>query len=318
MKRRGFTLIELLVVIAIIAILIGLLLPAVQKVREAAARLSCQNNLHQLAVAAHNFHSDNNRLPCGINVPIGTANGMLFPTNTLYYKNGGPVQDPPNPNQLTGWPISLLPYIEQGNVYNAMNLTQSQYANCNGVNSPGATIIQSFICPSDVFGGVSGNRGTYVTGGVTYSFGVISYAGNSGTQAWYVSNMTVDGVFYINSAVRLTDITDGDSATLMFGERYHNDPNYPALATSSGWAWANYSAGQDYLAGSLVPINYQAPPKPNQTQTDLRTNAYGSGHAGGANFALCDGSVRFLSNSTSPILLQQLSTRAGGEPVSVP
>jgi prepilin-type processing-associated H-X9-DG protein len=130
-------------------------------------------------------------------------------------------------------------------------------------------------------------------------------------------------VFYINSAVRLTDISDGDSNTIMYGERFHNDPLYPTLGASSGWSWANYSAGQDYLASAYVPINYtiqfsSGQTKATQAQTDARTNAYGSGHTGGANFALCDGSVRFLSNSTSPIVLQQISTRAGGEVVAVP
>jgi prepilin-type N-terminal cleavage/methylation domain-containing protein/prepilin-type processing-associated H-X9-DG protein len=328
MKRRGFTLIELLVVIAIIAILIGLLLPAVQKVRDSAARMSCSNNLHQLAVAAANYHNDINRLPSGINVPVsatgsGTTSGTLFPSNALYYKNGGPVQDPPTPGQFMSWCTALLPYIEQGNVYNLMNHSLNQYANCNGPTSPGATVISTFMCPSDV----TTQTATYTTGGATYTFGNISYGGNGGARSWYVSNMTVDGVFYINSAVRLTDISDGTSSTILFGERNHKDPAWPGFATSTGWAWANYSAGQDYLLSAAVPINYQIPlgtplsgnpPAPAFSFQDNRYCAYGSNHSGGANFVFCDASVRFLPTGTSLIVLQQISTRAGGEPVSAP
>jgi prepilin-type processing-associated H-X9-DG protein len=134
--------------------------------------------------------------------------------------------------------------------------------------------------------------------------------------------MTTDGIFWINSRVRIADITDGTSNTLFFGERLHKDPVYQNIATLGGWAWANYSASQDYLFSTPVPINYQIPAGTTLTTalSDLRACAFGSAHSGGANFAMADGSVRFLTltGNTDLPLLQALSTRAGNEPVSLP
>jgi prepilin-type N-terminal cleavage/methylation domain-containing protein/prepilin-type processing-associated H-X9-DG protein len=321
MKRRGFTLIELLVVIAIIAVLIGLLLPAVQKVRESAARSQCSNNLHQLVVAAHAFHEVNGRFPSGLNLPISTQSGAIFPTNTLFTK--GVVGQPPVPGQFISWAEALLPFIEQNNLQKALNLTQREYANCNGPNSTGAQVIKILVCPSD---NLSNPVSTYTTGGVTYYFGMNSYGANGGTRSWYPSfgTLTTDGVFFFNSAVKMTDIRDGTSSTLLFGERYHYDPAYTAISTLGGWAWSNFNAPQDYIFSTPVPVNYLLAPG---TQTgapnfpeDLRVCAFGSGHANGANFVFADGSVRFLTLvSTSDLpLLQALSTRSGGEVVTPP
>src|SRR5262245_47915946 len=142
MVRRGFTLIELLVVIAIIAILIGLLVPAVQKVREAAGRTQCANNLHQLSLAAHNYHNVYKRLPPGINLPISKQSGAVFPTNALY--KSGKITDPPNPTQFYSWAEAILPYIEQDGLQKSLDLTQREFANCNGPNSIGDQVVQFF------------------------------------------------------------------------------------------------------------------------------------------------------------------------------
>lgn len=316
-NRSGFTLIELLVVIAIIAILIGLLLPAVQKVREAAARTTCSNNLKQIGLACHNFEGTYQFFPPGINCIVGSGSGQLFPTNKLY--GNGIVGQPPFPNQMGGWLAYILPFVEQGNIQKNIDLTQDQYANCNGPNSIGAQVIKLYICPSDP---LTQPQSTYTKNGVTYYFGMNSYLGNGGTRAWYVSNMTIDGVFYLNSRTTIGAITDGTANTFLAGERYHKDLAWANINTLGGWSWANYSAGQDYLGGTCVPVNYQLPAgsSPSQSQTDDRTNAYGSGHTGGANFVFCDGSVRFLTlTGTGDLpMLQALGTRNGSEVVNTP
>jgi prepilin-type N-terminal cleavage/methylation domain-containing protein/prepilin-type processing-associated H-X9-DG protein len=317
--RSGFTLIELLVVIAIIAILIGLLVPAVQKVREAAARIQCSNNLKQIGLASHDYHDVYKRFPPGLNLPISSASGALFTTNSLV--TSGLVGQPPIPNAFMSWCECLLPYIEQGPLYNQLNFAVREYGNANGAASPGATVIPILLCPSD---NLTSQTSTYTTGGVTYTFGMNSYGACGGKQTYYTSSMTCDGIYFYNSHVKVTDITDGSSNTLAFGERYHYDPAYTAINTLGGWAWANSNAVEDYLLSAYTPINYLLPVgtvtgSPNYPE-DARINSFGSGHTSGANFAYADGSVHFLSltsNSDLP-MLQALATRAGGEVVNVP
>jgi prepilin-type N-terminal cleavage/methylation domain-containing protein/prepilin-type processing-associated H-X9-DG protein len=318
-KTRGFTLIELLVVIAIIAILIGLLLPAVQKVREAAARMSCSNNLKQIALACHNFEGNYHFFPPGINLPIAKVSGAVFPTNTLY--TSGIIGNPPFPGQFGSWLEYILPYVEQDNLQKQLNLTVREFGNCNGPNSVGAQVVKIFICPSD---NMPNTVTTFVSGGTTFYFGMNSYMGNGGTRSWFVSSMTNDGVFYINSQTPILGVTDGTSNTFLAGERYHKDPAYTNIATLGGWAWANFDAGQDYLGSTPVPLNFMLPPgtvtgAPNFPEDD-RVAAFGSGHTNGANFAFCDGSVRFLTMTSTADLptYQALSTRGGGEVVSLP
>ena len=129
-------------------------------------------------------------------------------------------------------------------------------------------------------------------------------------------------MFYLNSKVNIPGIGDGTSNTFLAGERYHKDPVYKNIETLGGWAWANYQAGQDCIGSTRVPLNYTlAPGTPNVfANTDPRVCAFGSGHTNGANFAFCDGSVRFISNGDTSTLAnyQALSTRIGGEVVNLP
>ena len=226
MKRTGFTLIELLVVMAIIAVLIALLVPAVQKVREAAARLQCQNNLKQIGLAMHNFHNTYKHFPSGLMVPVGTGSGDILPSSCPR------CQQPPMPGMWGSWLTWILPYMEQNNLYGEVILTAREYAYCQGPNSPGASVVPTYICPSDYVPELTIQYGTYY-------FGVNSYFGNAGTKAWPVSSASLNGVLYYNSSVRFRDITDGTSNTLLAGERYSRDAAVPDvdLADWRGWAW---------------------------------------------------------------------------------
>jgi prepilin-type N-terminal cleavage/methylation domain-containing protein/prepilin-type processing-associated H-X9-DG protein len=325
-KRSAFTLIELLVVIAIIAVLIGLLLPAVQKVREAANRMSCTNNLKQLGLASHNYHDTNNQFPPGVN---------LDPTTFPKLQPGVPAIPPiVVPNQSFSLLEALLPFIEQDNIYKQLNLgivapstkaANSQYnpGNCDTPTAPGATVVKTYQCPSDVF--TQGRQIQYVTGGKTYYLGANSYGGCAGIVSFWSDSMDQKGLFYPNSSVRIADILDGTSNTIAFGERFHKDDNFDVVYAPkntpygryTGWAWANYLPGFDYLFGAVQGINWPFPPvtsDPGFVYEDIKMATFSSGHSGGANFCMADGSVRFISQTVDlQTVLQPLCTRAGGE-----
>ncbi len=309
--RGGFTLIELLVVMAIIAILIGLLLPAVQKVRDVANRMSCQNNLRQLGLAATNYHGTRNRFPPGVNypgIPAGTVSAPLGPKYISLFE-------------------ALLPFLEQDPIYNSLDFTMSQ-DQLASAGAPVGFVIKTLLCPSDL------GDDTVVTPSGS-SLGASSYGGNAGGYGWPTSMMDNSGIFYINSKVKISDIIDGTSTTIMFGERVRFDPVYDSLYATQpsqliknmgGWAWTvdatnGADGGPYYLFGGgtlqnpTFPINYKMTGAlPNGQQR--RLNTYGGNHTGGCNFCFADGSVRFVSKDADYLaLIPALSTRNGSEAI---
>jgi prepilin-type N-terminal cleavage/methylation domain-containing protein/prepilin-type processing-associated H-X9-DG protein len=339
-RRSGFTLIELLVVIAIIAILIGLLLPAVQKVREAAARMKCQNNLKQLALACHSYHDANSQMPYGRKYDVWDS---------------------------YNWTQLILPNIEQNAVYtlytsSTLNATPLGDPNApNPAKGPGnntslkgarTTVIQMFLCPSD--------QGPIVNepGSDAFAFLRTNYRGCAGSGDMY-GNATDStsgpwglGVFGVVSGQRIDPgyvpttrgvtlsggMPDGTSNTLMLSEG--------VIPGNTGTSWGGPLGGAVYgnMGGALFTTSLT----PNSSAADLLigpcppTSAYklpctsiggndGAGpsaagataaarsrHSGGVNIAMADGSVRFVTDGVDTTAWRAAGTRAGGEVVNLP
>jgi prepilin-type processing-associated H-X9-DG protein/prepilin-type N-terminal cleavage/methylation domain-containing protein len=321
--RRGLTLVELLVVIFIIAVLVGLLLPAVQASRQAANRVSCTNNLRQLALAALRFHIDHGKFPTGARLPVDVGGRPTGGTNV--------------------W-IELLPYFEQENLYKQWDHDDNRNNVVGRRDATTAQVIEILLCPSDLLRERVTEFRTSAAPNWRWGFyGLSSYGGNAGKQSVQAGDppdfprLTRDGIFWIDSSVRAQDIVDGQSHTLLFGERYHHDPEFDRLfpvywsgaapvATWGKWGFVGGPMGgmAQVTLHTAAPINYMVPPDCDLSRPpglpppalENRQGAFGSGHPGGANFAFADGSVRFLTNQTSLPTLQALSTRCGGEVVS--
>jgi hypothetical protein len=305
---------------AIIAILMGLLLPAVQKVRESANRAQCANNLRQLAIAVHNFHADRGN----------------FPPDTVY------TYDPTGPNW--SWLAHILPYVEQENLYKAAHVVGAPPNNINQSLPQIATQVKGFLCPSDpdAWRGPQSHASNFdmndpVLGPLTY--GVTCYRSNIGSNwgggppgspLWWGTDpqwcnpdpnnsnpsTTYDGCVYGNGVIfetanpiRITDVIDGSSNTIMLGEAltgkdYQN-------------AWCHMD---NAIATCAYPPNAKNPATGKDYPPDQWYNRYAftSNHPVGAQFAMTDGSVRFIRDSIELATFRAMGTRALGEMIPAP
>jgi prepilin-type N-terminal cleavage/methylation domain-containing protein len=341
--RRGFTLIELLVVIAIIAILIGLLLPAVQKVREAAARLKCQNNLKQIGVALHNCEGATQSFPPAFR---GEAKAPYVGL----------------PNYFWSWSTlaELTPYLEQGNIAATMNLDAPMYVPPAYNISPENQFavqqnVKIFQCPSDTKSVLGGGYGLPNLGVTNYA-ACIGSGENSSTGGTLGSPWNADGVFRAKERTRIAEVADGTSNTVAFSESHlgagaesasgttppaKNDEVYgylvfgTPLSESACAAPAQWNVerrrGFMWASGEIRCAAYNHFLPPNSPQWDCVANdvtpgpglytalgfrAARSRHASGVSCLLADGSVRGVSSSIPLASWRALATRAGGEAAS--
>jgi prepilin-type N-terminal cleavage/methylation domain-containing protein/prepilin-type processing-associated H-X9-DG protein len=324
LHRPAFTLVEMLVVVAVIVVLIGFLLPATQRVRDAALRSQCQNNLFQIGRACHSFYDQSKKFPQGLNSLTSAqppANDMQFMIQNQFFAS---------------WLARILPYVEQTTLGTTM---PSEYARIwypwgfapdgpQGPHEGVGTLMPLYICPYETRQLI--NTQVNIGFGYTITIAFTSYLGNSGTICG-----ANDGVLYNCSAVKMSDIVDGTSNTLLAGERPpSSDLNFGWWYAGAGYADPTFgqigvgdvvlgaretryaSNPYDQLGPGLGLNAIDCSSKANFQAGDVNNPCdqvhYWSQHFGGANFVFADGSVHFLTYAVNP-LLPALATRAGGE-----
>ena len=328
--RGGFTLIELLVVIAIIAVLIGLLLPAVQKVREAANRAKCTNNLKQIGLGIHNYHDAFREFPYAR--PIRSGDGSVGNAGNATNTGGTPY--PTNAGSFGSWQVRLLPYIEQDAIQKLVIGMPDSATYTAARVAMRKNPVSTFQCPSD-----PNSKGSFTSGSDPVYRS--NYLGVTGNDDWFEAGAWGDnarnGLFAVYSykradatnpvvqgkiAVKMASVRDGTSNTVAVGERPVN--------MTKGWGWL-YATDFDTLLA--VPSNEDfwglatdgaSPPCPQPSiyrndTLDGRCshNHYWSTHTGGGNWAMADGSVQFITYSAADTV-KDMASIAGGEVVTLP
>ena len=282
LRRSGFTLIELLVVIAIIAILIGLLLPAVQKVRAAAARLQCKNNLKQIGLALHNYHDRSNALPPGYLTGLTTGGAEAGPG--------------------WGWAAFLLPDLEQDNLYRQI---RTNFAIGDAANAaPRTQSLKVYLCPAD------SQVGTFDVQGSNVAVAHANYVGVFGTNEAEDNPGAGNGTFFRNSRVKFGDITDGLSNTYAVGERSSDI----ALATWTGaipGAEVPLRTNPSEAEGHFFLVLGRGDHLPNAPESHI--DDFYSRHPQGLNCLFADGSVHSINNGIGLNVWYGIQTRSGGE-----
>ncbi|WP_218934818.1 DUF1559 domain-containing protein [Rosistilla ulvae] len=329
--KRGFTLVELLVVIAIIGILVGLLLPAVQAAREAARRMQCSNNLKQTALSMHNYHDTYKTFPQGAIVKFGGAS-----LSSNFYVNAF---------------ASTLPFIEQGALQDLYNFDVPWEQQTPAV---ARTVISTYFCPSNAgedvvsdtaIGAVLASFGATVGD----TFGVSTYRLSKGAHGEWSNKPngygSAKGMFDLGLKTSFRDIIDGTSNTFCIGEGASggrrvlcagvdcDESGTVETVSATGWMIPQPipdAAGlirNSNFAGTVEPLNKNPTTSTNLAEADFGNAApgggdtvgnFGSYHPGGANFALADGSVRFVGETVDMVIYRAVSTVAGGEAVSLP
>jgi prepilin-type N-terminal cleavage/methylation domain-containing protein/prepilin-type processing-associated H-X9-DG protein len=294
LQQDGFTLIELLVVIAIIAVLVALLLPAVQQAREAARRTQCQNNLKQLGLALQNYHNTRNTFPPGYVSTFDNSGNDLGPG--------------------WGWGAMVLPDMEQLPLQNNITFVQPIEAAANATVR--VTPLTTYLCPTDNVVSPWSVMTRDLLGNPTSTICQVAASNYIGVFGVSEPGVGGDGIFFRNSFIGLRAVTDGTSTTLLVGERSQR-------WCEASWVGAVTNASLFPPAGSpAVPIpenassmilghTFEGPPNAPGTEC----NAFSSLHPGGAHFVFCDGHVQFIFTFINKSIFRALSTRAGGETV---